>query len=55
MNHAPDAGSNEMNFGMNHAPVAGSIAPPVDLQSSVLPIMLRLPPMAIMRKQCSVV
>ena len=27
--------TNEMNFGTNHAPGAGSIAPIVDLQSSV--------------------
>ena len=30
--------ANEMNFGMNHAPGAGLIARPVDLQSSVLPL-----------------
>ena len=29
---------NEMNFVMKHAPGAGSIAQPVDLQSSVLPL-----------------
>ena len=27
---------NEMNFGLKHAPGAGLIAPPVDLQSSML-------------------
>ena len=32
-----------MNFGMNHARGAGSIARPVDLQSSVLPLCYRCP------------
>ena len=30
--------ANEMNFAMNHAPVAESLARPVDQQSSVLPL-----------------
>ena len=30
--------ANEMNFGMTHAPDAGSITQPVDLQSSMLPM-----------------
>ena len=30
--------ANEMNFIMNHAPGAGSIARPVDQQSSALPL-----------------
>ena len=30
--------ANEMNFGMKHAPGAGSITQPVDLQSSVIPL-----------------
>ena len=29
---------NEMNFSVNHAPDAGSIARPVDLQSCALPL-----------------
>ena len=32
------AWANEINFVMSHAPGAGSIAQPVDLQSSVLPL-----------------
>ena len=32
--------TNEMNFGMNHAPSAGSIARLVDMQSSVLPLAM---------------
>ena len=35
--------SNEMNFVMNHAPGAGSITQPVDLQSSALPLCYGLP------------
>ena len=30
--------ANEMNIGVNHAPHAGSIARPVDLQSNTLPL-----------------
>ena len=37
------AGANEMNFVMNHAPGAGSIARPVDQQSSALPLYHRSP------------
>ena len=33
--------ANEMNFVMNHAPGAGSIARPVDQQSSALPLCYR--------------
>ena len=36
--------ANEINFGMNHAPVAGSIAQPVDQQSSALPLCYDPPP-----------
>ena len=32
-----------MNFGTNHAPSAGSIAGPVDLQSSALPLCYDCP------------
>ena len=32
---------NEMNFCMNHAPDAASIAPPVDMQSSALRLSIQ--------------
>ena len=35
--------ANEMNFGMKHAPGAGLIARPVDLQSSMLPLSCDCP------------
>ena len=35
--------ANEINFGMNHAPGAGSIAQPVDLQSNALPLCYECP------------
>ena len=35
---------NEMNIAMNHAPGAGSIARPVDQQSSALPLCYGCPP-----------
>ena len=31
-------GYSKMKFGLNHAPGAGSIAPPVDQQCNVLPL-----------------
>ena len=36
--------ANDMNFVMNRAPRAGSIAQPVDQMSSALPIVPRMPP-----------
>ena len=39
--------ANEMNYVMNHAPGAGSLARPVDLQSSVLPLYRRCSQMAV--------
>ena len=35
--------ANEMNFGLKHAPDAGLIVRPVDLQSSVLPLRYGYP------------
>ena len=36
--HTGTTWTNEMNLVMNHAPGAGLIAPPVDQQSSALPL-----------------
>ena len=40
--------ANEMNFVMNHAPRAGSIARPVDQKSNALPLRYGCPLMMIM-------
>ena len=41
---AGDTLANKVNFAMNHAPGAGSIAQPADLQSSLLPLYHGRPP-----------
>ena len=38
--------ANEMIIGINHAPCAGSIAVPIDLQSKRANTVLRLPPIS---------
>ena len=41
--------ANEMNIVMNHAPGAGSIARPVDQQSSALPLCYGCPEKAVVK------